>query len=144
MAESMSTLPVLPLKNTVVYPEIVNPLAVGRAKSLAAVKAAAEAGNTLIAVAQRDATLDDPQRSELHDIGTLVTVKRVERREGGAQIIVQGVNRVHLLDAAPREDHLAVRYELLPVLAVVDSDPDHARIDALIRENLNLGRRIAQ
>jgi ATP-dependent Lon protease len=137
-------LPVLPLKNTVVYPEIVVPLAVGRAKSLAAIKAAADAGSTLLTVAQRDASLEDPNREQLHDVGTLVTIKRVERREGGAQVIVQGVGRVRILDAVPTDDYLAVTYDALPQLVVDDEAPDSARVDALIRENLNVGRRIAQ
>jgi len=144
MTQTLSTLPVLPLKNTVVYPELVVPLSVGRAKSLAAIKAAADAGANLLTVAQRDASLEDPDRAQLHDIGTLVTVKRVERREGGAQVIVQGVTRVRVLEAEPRDDHLAVSYETLPNLVVSDEDPDAARVDALVRENLALGRRIAQ
>ncbi len=145
MPVTPSVLPVLPLKNTVVYPELVIPLAVGRPKSLAAVKAAVDAGQPLLTIAQRDGTLEDPDRHELHDVGTLVSVKRVERREGGAQVIVQGVQRVKVLEAEPDTDeYLKISYELLPKLAVVDTDPDAARIDALVRENLALGRRIAQ
>jgi len=139
-----ATLPVLPLKNTVVYPELVMPLAVGRAKSLAAVKAAADAGTQLLTVAQRDASLEDPTRAQLHDVGTLVAIKRVERREGGAQIIVQGISRVRVLEATGTDAYLEVAYEPLQQLVVDDKQADAARVDALVRENLNLGRRIAQ
>ena len=144
MTTTPSILPVLPLKNTVVYPELVVPLAVGRPKSLAAVKVAVDSASPILTVAQRDGTLEGPDRHELHDVGTLVSVKRVERREGGAQVIVQGVQRVKILDAVPESDYLQVTYELLPKLNVSDSAPDFARIDALVRENLALGRRIAQ
>ena len=144
MGQKTTTLPVLPLKNTVVYPELVMPLAVGRAKSLAAVKAAADAGTVLLTIAQRDASLEDPTRAQLHDVGTLVTIKRVERREGGAQVIVQGVSRVRVLDATAADAYLEVAYEPLPQLTVDDKDPEAARVDALVRENINLGRRIAQ
>ncbi len=147
MTDTPSILPVLPLKNTVVYPELVVPLAVGRPKSLAAVKAAMDAGTSLLTVAQRDGSLEDPDRHELYDFGTLVSIKRIERREGGAQVIVQGVQRVKVLEAVTEaegeSEYLKVSYELLDKLAVSDSDPDFARIDALVRENLGLGRRIA-
>jgi len=144
MTDTVLSLAVLPLKNTVVFPELVMPLAVGRPKSLAAVKAAAEANQHLLTVAQRNAEQDAPDRSEIHDIGTLVEIKRVERREGGAQVIVQGIQRVRVLDALANDTHLVVGYVPLPNLVVDDNDPDAPRVDALIRENLELARNIAQ
>src|SRR5262249_47824014 len=144
MTDTVLSLAVLPLKNTVVFPELVMPLAVGRPKSLAAVKAAAEVNQQLLTVAQRNADQDAPDRAEIHDIGTLVEIKRVERREGGAQVIVQGIQRVRVLDALANDSHLVVRYVPLPNLVVDDHDPDAPRVDALIRENLELARHIAQ
>jgi ATP-dependent Lon protease len=144
MNDTVAVLAVLPLKNTVVFPDLVVPLAVGRPKSLAAVKAAAEQNQLLLTVAQRNGDQDAPDRSEIHDIGTLVTIKRVERREGGAQVIVQGIQRVRILDVIGNDTHLEVRYEALPNLEVDDQDPDAPRVDALIRENLELARGIAQ
>jgi ATP-dependent Lon protease len=144
MTDTVLSLAVLPLKNTVVFPELVMPLAVGRPKSLAAVKAAAEQNQQLLTVAQRNAELDAPERSDIHDIGTLVTIKRVERREGGAQVIVQGSARARILDAVANDTHLIVNYAVLPNLVIDEHDPDAPRVDALIRENLELARGIAQ
>lgn len=76
MTDTVTAIAVLPLKNTVVFPELVVPLAVGRAKSLAAVKAAAEASQHILTVAQRDADHDAPERSQIHDVGTLATIDR--------------------------------------------------------------------
>ncbi len=143
MPDQSSSLPVLPLKNTVVYPDLVTPLAVGRTRSLAAVKAASELDQRLITVAQRNAGTDAPGRDEIYDIGTLVSVKRVERREGSAQVIVQGVQRVAIKQALRTEPHLEVEFVPLPNLAVSEDDPDAARVDALLRENHELARRIA-
>jgi ATP-dependent Lon protease len=143
MTEKLPTLPVLPLKNTVVYPDLVIPLNVGRAKSLAAVKAASEHDQQLITVAQRDASVDAPERREVYDIGTLVSIKRIERRDASAQVIVQGVQRAKLHRAVRVDPHLELQYELLPNLTVAPDDPDAARVDALLRENLDLARRIA-
>ena len=144
MTETVPVLAVLPLKNTVVFPELVVPLAVGRAKSLAAVKAASEHGQQLLTVAQRDDEQDAPDRSGIHDIGTLVTIKRVERREGGANVIVQGIQRVRILEQLNNDTHLVVSYQPLTNLVIDEHDPDGPRIDALVRENLELARNIAQ
>jgi len=143
MSQYPSSLPVLPLKNTVVYPDLVAPLAVGRARSLSAVKAAAESEQHLITVAQRNGELEAPSREEVYDFGTLVTIKRVERREGGAQVIVQGVQRVRLHDAVSSDPHLEVHYTALPKLEVSEDAPDGPRVAALVRENQDLARRIA-
>ena len=144
MTDTVQTLPVLPLKNTVVFPELVVPLAVGRPKSLAAVKASSEHSQQLLTVAQRDAEQDAPDRAGIHDIGTLVTIKRVERRDGGANVIVQGIQRVRVLAEQSNEDHLDVTFRPLPNLHVDANDPDGPRVDALVLENLELARAIAQ
>ena len=111
-------LPVLALKNTVVYPQIVLPLAVGRAKSLAAVQAAGERGQQLLTVAQRDEDQEDPARDELYDIGALVTLTRVEQRDQGLQVIVQGLQRVRLGETSASEEYLDIAYEVLPALDI--------------------------
>ena len=138
------SLPVLPLKNTVVYPELVLPLTVGRSKSLAALKAAADTNQRLITVAQRDPSHEEPERTDLYDIGTIVAVKRIERRDGGAQVIVQGEGRVRILNTLREDPHLEVEFVKLPDLSISESDPDAPRIHAMVRENLDLARRIAQ
>ena len=144
MTETVTTLPVLPLKNTVVFPELVVPLAVGRPKSLAAVRAAADHNQQLLTIAQRDADQDAPDRAGVHDIGTLVSIKRVERREGGANVIVQGIQRVRVLAERGNDPHLIVEYRPLPNLHIDEHDPDAARIDALVGLNLELAKTIAQ
>ena len=96
MAATSTTLPVLPLKNTVVYPQIIVPLAIGRAMSLAAVNSALDHGRELVAVAQRDPDEQQPERDGLYDVGTVVSISRIEKRDQGAQIIVQGLRRVRL------------------------------------------------
>ena len=80
----LDPLPILPLKDTVVYPQIVVPLAVGRPRSLAAIEAAMQTGRQFIAVAQRNRELSDPTLEDLYEIGTLVKISRVEKQEQGA------------------------------------------------------------
>ncbi|MGI9326006.1 MAG: endopeptidase La [Pseudomonadales bacterium] len=138
------TLPVLALKNTVVYPQIVMPLAVGRRQSLAAIKAASDRGQQLLTVAQRDEDADDPNRAGLYDIGALVTLTRVEQRDEGLQVIVQGLQRVQLDSSSASEDFLDLSYSVLPALSIDAEDDSHAEATALLRENLGLAQQIAR
>jgi len=143
MARRKSALPVLPLKNTVVYPQIIVSLAVGRPMSLAAVNAAMASGRQLITVAQRDPEAAEPGEADLFEIGTRVTITRVEQREGGSQIIVQGQERVRLKNLRRSDEHLVADLQALPTPAMDEDDPDAAAANALLRENLDLSQRIA-
>jgi ATP-dependent Lon protease len=145
MASNSSRLPVLPLKNTVVYPQIIVPLAVGRPMSLAAVNAALERGRELVAVAQRDPGQEHPDRADLYDIGTVVTITRMEKRDQGTQIIVQGLRRVSLGDVSWLGEQLVVEAHPLPPLEMGEESADDAvAVDALVRENLALAQSIAE
>lgn len=140
----IKTLPILPLKDTVVFPDIVVPLRVGRSKSMAAVNSAVENGRELICVGQRDAEIEEPTFDDLYRVGTIVRISRIERRDDGAQVIVQGGRRVRLLESEAREPNLRASYELLPELSISKGDqPDHSELDAYIRENLATSQRIA-
>ena len=137
------TYPVLPLKNTVVYPQIVIPLAVGRPKSLAAVNAGVDSGRRIVTVAQKQATVEDPSRDDLFAVGTIATINRVEKRDKGAQVIVQGVERIRLGQSITDSGHLEVEYQRLEPLTMDSLGEDATHVDALLRENLELSKRIA-
>ena len=137
------TYPVLPLKNTVVYPQIVIPLAVGRPKSLAAVNAGIDSGRRIVTVAQKQAAIEDPSRDDLFTVGTIATINRVEKRDKGAQVIVQGIDRIRLGQSIDGSEHLEVEYERLESLTMDDLGADATHVDALLRENLELSKRIA-
>ena len=140
MAETYS---VLPLKNTVVFPQIVIPLAVGRKRSLAAVKAGVEAGRRIITAAQKQAGVEDPSWDNLFEIATISTINHIEKRDKGSQVIVQGAERVRLRPTAQQDDYLEAEYERLPPLKMEDAGEDAAHVDALLGENLELSKRIA-
>jgi ATP-dependent Lon protease len=144
MTDHLAPLPILPLKDTVVFPHIVAPLAVGRPRSLAAIQAAADRSRTFLAVAQREAETEDPTLDQLYPVATLVTINRIEKRKQGAQVIVQGERRVRLIMAGDSDGYLSAHYELLPELTVRDDAPDAAEVTALLRENLQLSQQIAK
>ena len=137
------TYPVLPLKNTVVYPQIVIPLAVGRKKSLAAVKAGVDAQQRIITAAQKQAGKEDPAWEDLFEIATISTINHIERREKGSQVIVQGAERVRLRPTEHNGAYLEAEYERLPHINLDEVGEDAAHVDALLRENLELSKRIA-
>ncbi len=139
----MPTLPLLPLKNLVIFPTLVAPVAVGRARSLASVKVSANGAREVIVVLQRDPEAEEPTREELHEIGTLCTVSRVEERNGGAQVIVQGNQRVRIESVDEVDDYLSVVYTPIDDLSINLDDDVEPRIEALHREVLELARDIA-
>ena len=143
LSSEAQTLPVLPLKDTVVFPEIVVPLAVGRARSLAAVEAAMNEGRRFIAVAQREAEQNETGRADVYDYGTIVKINRVEKQDGGAQVIVQGDRRVRLGDAQFEEPYLCCTYEHLMDLSLTENGDDSQEIDALVAVNREIAQRIA-
>ena len=139
----MPTLPLLPLKNLIIFPTLVAPVAVGRARSLASVKASAKGSHDVIVVLQRDPEAEEPTQEELHEIGTLCTVSRVEERNGGAQVIVQGNHRVRIDSVDEVDDYLSVTYTPIDDLSIALDDKVDPRIEALHREALELARDIA-
>ena len=84
-----------------------------------------------------------PKRKDLHAIGTLCTVKRIENRTGGAQVVLQGISRVVIGKTTMPRSYLRVEYEPLENLATVGDEGLSAEGEALHRENTNLVRKIA-
>ncbi len=97
--ELIQTLPLLPLKNTALFPHLLMPLSVGRAKSVAAVEAAlATEEKELAVIAQRDATVEVPAHDDLYTYGTKAVVRKVARpSENTIELLVLGVERIMLL-----------------------------------------------
>jgi ATP-dependent Lon protease len=87
-------LPLLPLRNTVLFPGVVLPITVGRDKSIKAVNEAYKADKLVGVVAQKDSEVEDPTVSDLEDIGTIARiVKLIKMPDGGTTVIIQGKKR---------------------------------------------------
>ncbi|MEW5838254.1 MAG: endopeptidase La [Pseudomonadota bacterium] len=98
--------PVLPLRDVVVYPHMVIPLFVGREKSIAALEAAVHANKQILLIAQKSADIDDPAPDELHEIGTLAQILQLLKLpDGTVKVLVEGVERVHVKHMAHTEDY---------------------------------------
>ena len=114
--DTIQTLPVLPIKNTVLFPHLQMPLSIGRPASIAAVETAmASEEKQIIVVAQRDATAETPSQDDLYTIGTKAIIKRMTRpRDGMLELVVQGVERVVVVKVEQTTPHLTARVRILP------------------------------
>jgi len=133
--ETIQALPVLPIKNTVLFPHLQMPLSIGRPASLAAVETAmASEEKHIVVVAQRDATVETPTQDDLYTIGTKAIIKKMTRpRDGLVELVAQGVERVVVLKVEQTTPHLSARVRILP--APVDGG---AEVEALHRAILEL------
>ncbi|HEU5065428.1 MAG TPA: endopeptidase La [Gaiellaceae bacterium] len=113
--ELPSELPVLPLKDTVVFPDSVLPLAIGQERSVRLVEDVIS-GNRLIAlVASKDSELEQPGWDDLHTVGTAAVVQKMIRvPDGSLRILVQGIARIRLLDRLQDEPYLVGRFVDVP------------------------------
>jgi ATP-dependent Lon protease len=133
---------VLPLQNTTLFPGTIVPLAVGRARSIAAVEAAlATEEKLLVCISARstDTTGADAAPADLYETGTLAIIKRMMRGEEGMHLIVQGTERVRILEWKQEQPFMRARVEILPELKVEDTDEVEAlkrNVQALIQRAL--------
>jgi ATP-dependent Lon protease len=114
--EKIRMLPLLPLKNSVLFPGLLMPLSVGRTSSLAAVEAAvATEDKEIIVVAQRDASADTPGAADLFTIGTRAAIRKVARpKNDHIDILAFGLERVVIVKVNDEDGHFSARYHPLP------------------------------
>ncbi|MDF1536697.1 MAG: endopeptidase La [bacterium] len=107
-------IPVLPLRDIVVFPYMIVPLFVGREKSIKALEEAMGSDKYILLVAQKDAQLDEPAPDEIHSIGTLSSILQMLRLpDGTVKVLVEGQKRVRLADYTLTEEYFAATYEEL-------------------------------
>ncbi|MBF8221512.1 endopeptidase La [Halomonas sp. 328] len=132
-AEQTQSLPLLPLRDVVVYPQMVIPLFVGREKSILALEAAMAADKRVLLVAQREAGQDDPERSDLFAVGTVAEIMQLLKLpDGTVKVLIEGESRADVvsLDEVDGYTRGAVRLR--------ESEPLSAREqDSLVRVLLN-------
>jgi len=105
-------LPVLPLKDTVVFPYIILPLSVGRDKSVVAVDRALAESRVIMLVAQRDPAIDNPGEADLYTVGTAAVIMRMLKLpDGRIRILVQGLSRARLHHISQMDPYLQAKIE---------------------------------
>ncbi|NIM34764.1 MAG: endopeptidase La [Hydrotalea flava] len=135
------TLPLLPLRNTVLFPGVVLPITVGRDKSIKAVNEAYKNDKLIGVLAQNDTEVEDPAVKDLCKIGTVAKIlKLIKMPDGGTTIIIQGKKRFELMQVIAEEPFFKAQIQLLEDQPVLN-DPD---FDAYISTIKDLATEIIQ
>jgi ATP-dependent Lon protease len=136
----LHSLPVLPLKNTVLFPQLFIPLTAGRAGSIAAVEAAlAGEDKALMLLTQRDNSVEQPGADDLYSVGTRGVIKKVNRTPQGLHLLVQGLERVAVVRVEQAEPYLKMKIRDLPL-----PDDTGVEVEALHRAILELAARAVE
>lgn len=125
------TLPVLPLRGTVIFPGLTAPIAAGRPGTLRAIEAALKADRLVFAVAQRD-NADEPNPDILYSMGVIARIGQVQRGLGGVQLLLQGEQRAAALQFTMTDNFLSA--VVVPVEEMNPIDEHDAAFEALHRE----------
>ena len=134
-ARSLVDIPVLPLRDVVVFPSMVIPLFVGREKSIRALDLAMDRDKRILLVAQKSPETDDPVAADLYEFGTLAQVLQLLKLpDGTIKVLVEGVARARLSRVHEADDSLAADAELLD--PVEPSDP--REVEAIVRSLMSL------
>lgn len=125
----LTSYPVLPLRDIVVFPHMIVPLFVGRDKSVAALEAAMNGDKEIFLVAQLDPSQDDPSRDDLYDLGVVATVMQLLKLpDGTVRVLVEGKARATLESLTEADDHLIGGVSLVEPLEAAGTE-----VEAMMR-----------
>ena len=114
MTGKIVEIPLLAIRNTVIFPVLAFPINVGREKSLRAVDESMEGDRLMGIVAQTDAKIEDPDTGELHAVGTAVKILKSVKMPGNKlNVIIQGISRIKIMEYVHTEPYLRARVEML-------------------------------
>jgi len=142
VADVPETLPILPLRNTVLFPGVVIPITVGRDKSIRLVKEAYKNNGSVGVVSQKDTTIEDPEFGDLNRVGTMASiVKILNMPDDTTSVIIHGKRRFHLDEITSKEPYLKAR--VTPLTDVKPAE-DPQEFDAIIGTIKDLALKIVQ
>jgi len=117
-------LPLIPLRDLIIFPNLVVPLFVGRERSISALEQSMRTDHLVALVTQRAAEIQDPSPDEIYDVGCVVTIlQELKLPDGTAKALVEGVQRIRVLEYLETDPHLKVRVEVI-------EEPEHADVEA--------------
>ncbi len=126
-------LPLLSLKNSVVFPFLATPLVVGRKKSLEAVKSASREHNIMVVVAQKEENKEQVEKGDLYDVGTACAIKQVANiSESETKCIVEGISRVKIKYFTQTEPYFRVATEALEEIPLIE-DEETEKLNTTVR-----------
>ncbi len=133
-------LPILPLKDTVIYPFTPAPLAVGQERSLRLIEDVVASDRLVVMVAQKDASIDGAGPEDAFRIGTVTRIERMMKMpDGTMRLLVQGIQRVRIQEYVSQKPYLKAKVEVYP-----DVEENGLEVDALVRNLQGLIQRIVE
>jgi len=131
-SEERVALPLLPLRDVVVFPHMVIPLFVGRPKSIKALETAMEAGKSILLVAQKSAAKDEPSSEDLYRVGSIANIlQMLKLPDGTVKVLVEGVRRANIEEIDDARTHYTA--EAMPVTSEALSAEETHEIEAMRR-----------
>jgi len=142
------TMPLLPVRDVVVYPFMILPLFVGREKSVRAVDESLSRDRLILLVAQRDAEKEDPGVDEIHSVGTVAMIMRMLKMpDGRVKVLVQGLTRARVLGIERRDPYFEARiaeiHEAEGVTSAIEVEALIRSVKELVSKSVTLGKQIA-
>jgi len=135
-------LSILPLRDTVLFPQAVVPLAAGRETSVRLIEDAARGGRLIGVFGQRDPSVEDPQQGDLYRVGTAATIlKVVKQPDGIVRLVVQGIARVRIVEMVQTRPFLTARVKVVEETLPAAGDLE---TEALMRNAVTLFRQIVE
>ena len=133
--QATNAIPVLPLRDVVVYPHMVIPLFVGREKSINALDTAMQEDKKILLIAQKNAEVDDPSVDDIYEIGTLSTILQLLKLpDGTVKVLVEGAERVRITGYEDTDTFFTAHVDVL----VQDDEPDDKELEVQTRSLLAL------
>ena len=133
-------LPVLPLRGTVLYPDLILPIMVGRKKSVKLIDDAMDGDRIIGIITQKRSEIEDPKESDLYSVGVAALILRMIRELDGSQrVIVQGVSRIKVKEYSQKDPYFKVRCD-----TIEDNYLTGVEIDALVMNLKNLFQRAVE
>lgn len=134
MTELEMIVPVLPLRDVVVYPHMIIPLFVGRQKSIDALNTATQDSKQILLVAQKEAGVDEPEFDDLYEIGTLANILQLLKLpDGTVKVLVEGSERCRVLEYTETSNYISAKVEKLNDILLISEQ----KLDALKRTVMN-------
>ncbi|MBQ8870190.1 MAG: endopeptidase La [Alphaproteobacteria bacterium] len=127
-------IPVLPLRDTVVFPKMIVPLFVGRQKSIQALQQVNEIGGKVVLVTQKKASIEDPKEKDIYNVGTLGNIlQMLKLPDGTVKVLIEGVERIKVNSFFDDGNFISAQIEPLPEISM-----DEREIEVLSRSVISL------
>jgi ATP-dependent Lon protease len=144
-SETLNTFPLLPLRDVIIFPHMVVPLFVGREKSISALEKAAKNGNELFLITQKDASVLNPEREDVYDIGTVVSIIQMLRLpDNTVKVLIEGKYRAKIKDFRCENDGYYVDVTRCPDVLhnEVEIEASMRSVKSIFEQYVKLNKRI--